>query len=126
MLVSGGSSMVFDVDRGPDWMFVRLNTDDAGWADAQPVAESVWAILDQNFTYRVVVELDRVPLLRSYLIGQFILLARRIHAHGGVLRICGLSETNQQVLRTCGLTDMLHNYRDRGDAVMCSRPRQPR
>ena len=126
MLVSGGSSMLFDVDRGPDWIFVRLNTDDADWTECPPVAESVWGILDQNFTYRAVIELDRVPLLRSYLIGQFVLLARRIHAHGGVLRICGLSDLNQQVLRTCGLTDMLHNYRSRGEAVMCARPLQPR
>lgn len=126
MLATGGIGSLFDVDRGPDWVFVRLTGADSDWTESPPVAESIWNVLDQSFTYRVVVELDRVTLLRSYVLGQLVLLARRVHAHGGVLRICGLTPHNQEMLRISRLEELLPGYRDRGEAVMCSRPKQPR
>jgi anti-anti-sigma factor len=111
-----------DVERGPDWVFVRVNPPD-GWDDAPPLADAVWHILEQNFTYRVVLELDQIPLLRSCLIGQLVLLAKRVYNHGGLLRICGLSTHNHEVLSAARLGAILPNYRDRSDAVMASRPR---
>ncbi|HEX3997829.1 MAG TPA: STAS domain-containing protein [Pirellulales bacterium] len=120
---ASSSGLSFEVDRGPDWVFVRVNPPEAAAVDAPQLAEAVWALLEQTFVYRVVLELDRIQLLRSYMVGQLILLSKRIHTHGGVLRICGLSSTNEEVLRCCQLAGQLPNYRDRGDAVMCSRPK---
>ena len=57
------------------------------------------------------------------MIGQLIMLARRVHAHDGLLRICGLSEHNHEVLSAARLGTYLPNYRDRSEAVMASRPR---
>jgi anti-anti-sigma regulatory factor len=120
------SGLNFEVDRGPDWVFVRLNQPDAATVETPPIAEAIWGLLEQSFVYRVVLELDKIQLLRSYMIGQLIMLSKRVHAQGGVLRICGLSSTNEEVLRCCQLAGQLPNYRDRSDAVMCSRPTQPR
>jgi len=126
MLATGGIGSFFDVDRGPDWVFVRLTSADVDWTESPPVAETIWNVLEQSFTYRVVVELDRVTLMRSYLLGQLVLLARRVHAHGGILRICGLSAHNQEMVRLSRLDELLPNYQDRGEAVMCSSPMRPR
>jgi anti-anti-sigma factor len=111
-----------DVERGPDWIFVRVHPSEGSWDDGPPLAEAVWSILEQSFTYRVVLELDQLPLLRSSLIGQLVMLAKRVHSHDGLLRVCGLSPDNYDVLAASRLNTMLPNYHDRGEAVMASRP----
>ncbi len=88
------------------------------------LANSVWEVIEQHRVYRVVLELDQVQLLYSMLIGQLVLLQKRIHTAGGVLRLCGLSETNECVLRTAMLDSRLPNYANRHDAVMGHRPQK--
>ncbi len=115
-----------DVDRGPDWMFVRLHpAEEIGPSDLS-LAEKVWSILQQAFIYRVVLELDEVEMLHSSVIAQLVMLAKRIHSHNGMLRLCGLSEANQEVIHICRLGECLPNYGSRGDAVMGHRPARPR
>jgi anti-anti-sigma factor len=115
----------FDVDRGPDWIFVRVHPRD-GFDDAPELAENVWTLLEQHFVYRVVLELDEITLLRSAIIGQLILLSKRVHSHGGLLRLCGVSDNNREVLHTSRLQGALPLFDNRGDAVMGYRPKRPR
>jgi anti-anti-sigma factor len=115
----------FDVDRGPDWVFVRLHQDDSN-LESDSLADKLWAVLEQSFTYRLVLELDEVPILQSYLIAQLVLISKRINSHGGLLRLCGLSPANQEVIRMCRLDGCLPHFFNRGDAVMGHRPMQPR
>jgi anti-anti-sigma factor len=115
----------FDVDRGPDWVFVRLHPDDSS-LESDSLADQLWSVLEQSFTYRLVLELDEVPILQSYLIAQLVLIAKRINSHGGLLRLCGLSPANQEVIRMCRLDGCLPHFGNRGDAVMGHRPLQPR
>ena len=115
-----------DVERGPDWLLVRVKNLDPAEPET-PLAEELWSLLQQHFTYRLVLELDEVPVLNSHLIGQLAQLCQRIEEHDGVLRVCGLSPGNCQVLHACRLDEQLLPYRDRQDAVMgCPYPRQPR
>jgi anti-anti-sigma factor len=117
----------YDVDRGPDWVFVRLHPDDeCGFDSSASLADKLWSVLEQSFTYRLVLELDEVPIMQSYLIAQLVMLAKRIHSHGGLLRLCGLSPANQEVIHLCRLDGCLPFYGSRGDAVMGHRPMQPR
>jgi anti-anti-sigma factor len=116
------SGLRLDVERGPDWIFIRVNQPDRTWDESPPLADAVWAILEQSFVYRVVLELDQITLLRSCVIGQLVKLSKRVHTHDGLLRICGLSEHNREVLASARLSAILPNYRDREEAVMCSRP----
>jgi anti-anti-sigma regulatory factor len=89
-------------------------------------AEQIWQMLEQNFTRRVVVELDQIGCLTSDLVDQLVLLQDRILAEGGVIRICGLSSANETVLSDCGLLNRFLCYDTRPDAVMGYRPPRPR
>ena len=115
-----------DVERGPDWLFVRLRNVSSQATDTPPLAEQVWALLEQHFTTRLVLELDQIRFLQSFLIGQMVWLLKRIHSHGGIMRVAGLTQSNQEVLRICHLDDAFTPYSSREDAVMGNRPRQPR
>ena len=126
-MLAVASGCELDVERGPDWLFVRAHNLDLAESDAPPLAERVWCLLEQHFTHRLVLELDDAGALSSSLIGQLIQLYRRIEEHDGVMRLCGLSPNNRQVLRACRLDERLPPYSERREAVMCSPgPRQPR
>jgi anti-anti-sigma factor len=115
-----------DVERGPDWLMVRVRNVDLTESASPKLAERLWHLLQQHFIYRLVLELDEVRLLNSPLIGQLIQLYRRIKEHDGVLRLCGLSASNRQVLHTCRLDDRFLSYQDRQEALMGCHPNQPR
>jgi len=116
----------FDVERGPDWLMVRVRNIDLTEPASPSLAEQLWSLLQQHFTYRMVLELDEVLLLNSPLIGQLIQLYRRIKEHDGILRLCGLSASNRQVLHACRLDDRFLPYQDRQEALMGCHPKQPR
>jgi anti-anti-sigma factor len=116
-----------DVDRGPDWLLVRVRSLQADSACAPALADTLWSLAEQHFTYRLVLELDRIKVLNSHLIGQLIQLYKRIREHDGVLRLCGLSPYNRRVLRACALDDRFPAYENREEAVMGgTNPRLPR
>jgi anti-anti-sigma factor len=116
-----------DVERGPDWLLVRVNNLDTDPADGLSLADQLWEVMQRHFIYRMVLEMDQIPVLNSYLIGQLIQLRRRVEEHHGVIRLCGLSPYNRRVLQTTRLDNLFLPYRTREEAVLgCSRPRQPR
>jgi anti-anti-sigma regulatory factor len=90
------------------------------------LAEQVWHLLEQNFTRRVVLELDQIGDLTSHFVGQLVSLREHVVAQGGVLRICGLSKANEGVLSRCGLLGRFLSYATRPDAVMGYQPLRPR
>jgi anti-anti-sigma factor len=115
-----------DLERGPDWLFIRLRPPRHGDTAQAELAEALWQKMDQSFSHRVVLEMDDLWLLRSWMIGELVKLHTRLSQHGGMLRLCGLSEDNQEVLRQCRLEASFPNYRNRNEAVMGYRPAQPR
>lgn len=116
----------WEVERGPDWLFVRLHMDDGDLAVDSNLAESLWSLLQKHFVYRLVLELDDVPRIRSHLVGQLVVLHKRIHTRDGLLRICGLSDTSLTILRASGIHSNLPHFRNREEALMGFRPSQPR
>lgn len=117
-MVQVSSGWKLDVERGPDWLFVRLKSPPDGNAEGEPLAEQLWSLLEQHFMHRLVVELDAVPALRSYLIGQLAVLYKRIRQRGGMLRICGLNESQRQALHTTRLDERVPCYKNRTEALM--------
>ncbi len=116
----------FEVERGPDWLLVRVKNLDQN-EPGVPLADHLWDIAERHFTYRLVVELDEVERLDDALIGQLVDLSQRLEQRDGLLRICGLSAKNRQVLQSRRLNEPLPMYEDRQEAVM-GRPhfRRPR
>jgi anti-anti-sigma regulatory factor len=126
-----GSGWDFEVDRGPDWLFVRprrLSEVDGNLpGSAANFAEQVWTLLEQQFTHRLVLEFSEIDRLNSELIGQLVWLHKRIHTHDGLMRVCGLTEAHEDVLHACRLGGHFPRYETREDAVMGhAHPRQPR
>jgi len=115
-----------DVERGPDWLFIKLGCDAEAAHDASGLAERIWSLYEQHFAHRLVLECDRVKLLHSDLLAELIAVHRRVTRHGGVVRVCGLSSLNQQVLHSAHLDNYLHSYATRAEAVLTGRPTQPR
>jgi anti-anti-sigma factor len=111
-----------DLDRGPDWLFVRLRPPRRGDTHEVGIAEAIWELMDQSFTHRLVLEMEEIWLLRSWMIGELVKLHKRVAASGGLLRLCGLNDDNQEVLRLCRLDDRFPQYGSRSDAVMGRRP----
>jgi anti-anti-sigma regulatory factor len=73
-----------------------------------------------------VLELDQLGQLNSYLIGQLVRLHKRVSTQGGLMRLSGLSPANRNVLDQCRLSSGLACYDNRTEAVMATRPAQPR
>ena len=128
-----GLSQPFDGLSGQAMGLVGSKTSPAGelMADSNSfeqldLADQVWQLLEQNFTRRVVLELDQIGGLTSELVEQLVFLQDRILAEGGVVRICGLSSANEAVLSECGLLCRFVCYNTRPDAVMGYRPPRPR
>ena len=111
-----------DVERGPDWLFVRIGNADDNGLETPPLAERLWALLQQHLTHRLVLEMDEIDVLRSHLIGQLVLLHQWITEHRGVLRLSGLSPRNRRVLERCHLDSRFPSYGSRMDAVLCRAP----
>ncbi len=82
--------------------------------------------MDRHLVNRVVLELDEVEQLNSTLLGQLVLLHKRVHANGGIMRLSGLRQDSQQVLRMFQLEDRFPRYVLRCDAVRGTLPSKPR
>jgi anti-anti-sigma factor len=117
-----------EVERGLEWLFVRVRTQAADPASPVPLADEIWNLAQQHFTYRLVLELDQIRVLNSYFAGQLVRLYQRIQDHDGMLHLCGLSPHNRRVLHACCPDDRLPIYANREEAVMGSIhiPRLPR
>ena len=125
-MLATASGYELDVERGPDWLLVRVVQIDPTSSDVSDLAEHVWTLLQQHFTHRLVLELDRAGMLTGHFVGQLAELYARIEEHEGLMRLCGLSAENRQVLRACGLEDRVGLYNDRCQAVMGRDQPRPR
>jgi anti-anti-sigma regulatory factor len=116
-----------DVERGPNWLLVKVGDTLGKPREMPPLDDTLRSLLEEHFTYRLVLELDEIHVFSSELIGQLMALDKWIRARQGVMRLCGLSPHNVKVLRRCWLDSFCPVYRDRLEAVLgCRRPSQPR
>jgi anti-anti-sigma regulatory factor len=116
------------VDRGPNWLFVKLRPRDTRSRRVPPIADGLWSIATRHFIYRVVLELDELESLPAGMMAQMVLLQERLAQSGGALRICGMSDECLETLHECHLDTALRNYSTRTEAVMesgrlCALPR---
>jgi anti-anti-sigma factor len=100
-----------------DWLFVKIRRNGAEADGAPPLAQQIWDLAEQTSVFQLVLELDEIDVLFSYLIGQLIMLHKRVWAKGGKIRLCGLSQRNQETLYLCRLDDRFPSYPTRQEAV---------
>ena len=122
--ISQGWSL--ETERGPGWIFITLHGPRNGEAEGVAIAEQIWAVLESSTTYRVVLEMQHIHLMRSYLIGQLVMLHKRVMTHDGLLRIAGLSNDNQTALAASRLDSRFPQFGNRDEAIHGHRPMQPR
>jgi anti-anti-sigma factor len=115
-----------DVRRGPDCLIVKLRRPDRSDFHTSSLADQLWSLLELHFVYRVVIDLDQLAMLNSELVGELVVLHRRVRDHNGLVRLCGLSAQNRRVLRLKGLIDRFPAYDCLEEAVMGSLPHKPR
>lgn len=109
-----------DVDRGPNWLFVKLRGTDKPLTEVPQIADKLWSISSRHFIYRLVLELEELEELQSGLMSQLVMLQERLAQCGGALRICGLSPECEESLHSCHLDSALPNHATRTEAVMGS------
>lgn len=107
-----------NVDRGPNWLFVKLRAKNKKLAEVPQIAEELWSISQRHFIYRLVLELEELDELRSGMMSQLVMLQERLSQCGGALRICGLSPECEESLQSCHLESALPNHASRTQAVM--------
>jgi anti-anti-sigma regulatory factor len=107
-----------NVDRGPNWLFVKLRSRETPRAEVTQIADKLWSISSRHFIYRLVLELEDLDELPSGMMGQLVMLQERLAQCGGALRICGLSPECEETLHSCHLDSALPNHASREAAVM--------
>lgn len=115
-----------EVDRGPDGLWVRIVGQACNALDNPPLADSLWSLLERHFVYRLVLDVGELDVCDDCLMEQLTDLYERICQHGGMLRLCGLSQRNRKALAECELKGRIPCYRDREEAVMGGYPVKPR
>ena len=118
MAVHNVDGLELNVDRGPNWLFVKLRARETPRAEVTQFAEKVWSISSRHFIYRLVLELEDLEELPSGMMGQLVMLQERLAQCGGALRICGLSPECEESMHSCHLDSALPNHASREAAVM--------
>ncbi len=120
------SGWMIETERGPDCLFIRLHGPVELQTQEGRLADELSELLDQHLMHRLVLELDDLVILRSNIIGQLVVLNKILKSQGRMLRLCGLTDQCQDILRRAKLDTCLAQYRDREEALMGFRPAQPK
>jgi MFS superfamily sulfate permease-like transporter len=112
---AGDSGCGLGVERGPDWLFVRL--DPFGGGQRERLAESVWETIQEHGASRVVLELDGVQAVNEPLRAAIAEIGSRLRDAGGLVRICGLSEAELSKLRSLPAAAAVPHFGSRAEAV---------
>lgn len=105
-------------ERGPGALVVRILELELDAEGVHDLAMLIWELMERQFSYRLILEMDRVDVLRSVLIGQLLVLYSRIHEHDGLIRVCGLSDYNREVIQQCRLDSHFPLYASRAEAAL--------
>lgn len=95
-------------ERGPDWLFVRLAAGETEPAETVDLAEAIWGMIREHHANRVVLELDHVDSIDEPLIGAIAEIGSRVRQEGGLIRACGLSQTDCERLEKASASSVPH------------------
>jgi len=105
----------------PSYLLVRLRDAAARVSHRTCLAQVLWSLLEEHFTYRLVLDLEGAGGLDEADVEQLMTLARRLITRQGTIRLCGLSAYNRGVLERLGVMSYLLVYSDLGEALFANR-----
>lgn len=106
-----------EIERGPNWLFVRVHSYHAGSDTPMSLASRVSAALEQHLVNRVVLELGDAAISCEQLIEELMVLDNWVQHRHGVLRVCGLPGRTSYRLHRSTLAQHFPIYHDREEAV---------
>lgn len=122
MAVHVVDGLEMNVDRGPNWLFVKLRGKKAPRAAVPHIADKLWSISTRHFIYRLVLELDELEEIPPGWMDELVDLQQRLTECGGALRICGVTPDVEHASASSGnLECRLSSHATRAEAVMGSR-----
>jgi hypothetical protein len=101
----------------PPWLFLVLERQANDYDSAPPLTDAAWELATRLALKQIVLEHSAGVIFTSHLVGQLVLLHRRSHYSGGLLRICNFSQNNYDVLTMMQLGNRFCNYASREAAM---------
>jgi hypothetical protein len=127
MLVDLAPGWKTHLDRGPDWLIVKLYGPDGDKADATGLAECLHAMMRQEFKERLLLELDEIRGMPGDFVRELCLLHEELESRGAILRLCGMSAEDESRLCERDASVRFAHYHDREEAITgFFRPGKPR
>ena len=108
------------VQRGPNTLLAKVKALGSEVFDAEPVVRRLWSLMSTHFSYRLILEVEGVEALTEQNIARLVALDERARAHGGFVRLSGLSPYNRSLLRESRFSNVFLAYRDFLEAVFGS------
>jgi hypothetical protein len=107
----------YRVDRGPNWLFIKLLP---GQTEAQTRqwVDELWDVCNRHFTYRLVLELEDLDDVSTAVTRRLEKLRERLVAHDGALRLCGANINCAKSLSGSHYAMNLKNHPNRAVAVL--------
>lgn len=115
--LSVGYNWELQIERGPNWLFIRVQHCPDQLGPVGALAQRVVEALDQHMVNRLVLELPGVGCSCARLATEIGLVEAWMQRHHGVLRICGVPPRYVRQLQQAHFTDRFPLYHDREEAV---------
>ena len=102
-------------ERGPGWLFVRLDAVPKDTVGSSNLTQSIWEMIREHHAHRVVLELEGVERIDDSLLCAITEIGTRMRDAGGLVRVCGCSESPRE--RTATTTAGVPWFGSRAEAV---------
>ncbi len=86
-------------ERGPDWLFVRLDAGPETAAGPSGLTKSIWDMIREHHASRVVLELEGVERVDDSLLNAISEIGTLMLDTGGLVRVCGLPQAAEPRLQ---------------------------
>ena len=104
-------------ERGPDWLFVRLDAGPETAAGPSGLTQSIWDMISEHHASRVVLELEGVERVDESLMNAITEIGTRMRDAGGLVRVFGISQAAEPRLQASTTTAGVPWFGSRTEAI---------
>lgn len=103
--------------RQSNWLTVSLHPPGDVFSEAPDLADELWMVIESQVADLVILDMHKVVLLPSSLMGVLVRIHKRLALAGGTLHLCRLNDHCAEALRVCHLDRVLPVFADRDAAI---------